>query len=273
MAAGAALAVVGGRLVRVLAVGEVGDLLEAEGEARPVLGGVGEPGGDLGVVGGRRRERRRREPPPRLERRRAQLAQLVEDGLELLGAREGGDVREVLRRRAEQGGAADVDQLDHLLLGGIGPARHRRERVEVDAHELERVDRLLGELRPVVVAVEAREDAGVDPRVQRLHAPAEQLGSVGDRLDRRHGEPVLGEERRRPARRDELEPELVERARELVDARLVVGAQERAAQSLVTTSGSSRCSTAWIRSTSVDCGSTGTSSCAITVPVSMPSST
>ncbi len=273
MAAGAALAVVGGRLVRVLAVGEVGDLLEAECEAVPVFAGVGEPRCDLGVVGGGRRERRRRKLAPRLERRRAELAQLAEHVLELLGAREGRDVREVLRRRAEQGGAADVDQLDHLLLAGIGPARGRRERIEVDADELEGIDRLLGELRPVVVAVEPRQDAGVDPRVQRLHAAAEQLGGVGDRLDRRHGEPVLGEERRRAARRDELEAELVECAGELVDARLVVGAQERAAQSLVTTSGSSRCSTAWIRSTSVDRGSTGTSSCAITGPVSMPSST
>ena len=55
-----------------------------------------------------------------------------------------------------------------------------------------------------------------------------------------------------PAARDELEPELVEAARELVEARLVVDGDQRAhAISSRTTVGRSRCSTAWIRSTSV----------------------
>jgi hypothetical protein len=109
--------------------------------------------------------------------------------------------------------------------------------------------------------------------MKRLHTPPEQLRRLGDRLDRRHVDALLDEEGGGPAGRDDLEAEICELAGELGDPRLVVDAQKRAAQSLVTTSGSNRCSVAWIRSTSVARGSTGTSSCVITGPVSTPSST
>ena len=62
----------------------------------------------------------------------------------------------------------------------------------------------------------------------------------------RHVDAVLLEVRGRAAARDELEAELVEAARELVEAGLVVDGDQRAHSSLTDARGSSRCSTAWI---------------------------
>ena len=273
MAARTTLAVVGGRLVRVLAVRQVGDLLEADRQAVGQPLGAREPGGDLGVVRGGRSKGRGGELPSRLRGRLSVLAQLVEHGLELVRPRHGGDVREVLRGGAQERRSADVDQLDRVVLGRVATMSGRREGVEVDAHDVERLDVVLVECAAIVLSVASREDARMDAWVERLHAPAEHLGGLRDRLDGRDVDSLLAEEGSRSPGRDDLESEGRKLARELCDARLVVDAQERATHSLVTTSGSSRCSVAWIRSTSVARGSTGTSSWTITCPVSMPSST
>src|SRR5204863_2771844 len=110
-------------------------------------------------------------------------------------------------------------------------------------------------------------------RVKRLDAAAEHLrdsGQVFDTLDVESDLPL--EEVRRAAACDELPAELGQPACELLQPALVVTAQECSHSSL-TTSGSKRCSTAWIRCKSVSRGSTGTDSWRITPPESMPSST
>src|SRR5581483_7879765 len=266
------LGVVGGRLVRVLAVGEIGHLPQRDRQLlRERL--VGEPLRDRRVVLGGRGERPVGEPAPRLAANLAVLVQLGEHLLVLLPARDGGDVREVLRRGAEHGGTADVDHLDDLGLAHARPAGDGGERVEADADEVDRLDLVLGEGRRVLGQVAAREDPCVDARVERLDAAAEHLRRRRHGLDGRDRQLPFGQVRRRPARRDELPAELVEAAGERLDPRLVVDAQERARQSSFTTLGSRRCSTAWMRSTSVSRGSTRTSSCTSTGPVSSPSST
>src|SRR5581483_6758168 len=120
--------------------------------------------------------------------------------------------------------------------------------------------------------VAAGEDAAVDGWVERDDAVPEDLGEAGQALDARHLEPLLLEPRRRAAARDELRAELGEAAGELDDARLVVDRDQDAHRAL-TTSGSTRCSVAWIRCSSVARGSTGTGSWRSTGPVSTPSST
>ena len=65
-------------------------------------------------------------------------------------------------------------------------------------------------------------------RVQRLHAPAEQLAGSGQLLDERHAELVLLDEGGRASARDELDAEVREAARERVEAGLVVHGEERA---------------------------------------------
>src|SRR5262249_52642649 len=150
----------------------------------------------------------------------------------------------------------DVDHLDRVLLADAVAPRHFAEGIEVHADEVERLDLLLRERRDVVVAVAPREDRRVDPRVERLHPPAEYLGRAGQVFDPVDVEPDLAlEEVRRAAAGDEVPAEVGEPAREALEAGLVVDGDQRA-HSSCTTSGSNRCSTSWIRSTSVARGST-----------------
>ena len=247
--------VVGGLLVRVLAVGEVGDLLEREREQLGEALAAVEPAGDRRLVGRGRRERLGGELAAGVGRDLAVRLQLVEHEAVLVGARHRHDVGEVLGRAAQHRGPADVDHLDGLLLGRAEGRGDVGERVEVDADEVERLDPVLGERRQVLLVVAAGEDPGVDARVERLDAPAEHLRRLGQRLDVAHLQAELLEEGRRAAARDQLDAELVEAERERVEAGLVVDGDQRAldheATSSPTTRGSSRCSTSCTRARSV----------------------
>src|ERR1700750_2178126 len=105
---------------------------------------------------------------------------------------------------------------------------------------------MLLERRDVVRLVAPGQDAGGDARVERLHATAEHLRRLRERLD------VLDREADRlecvgsVSARHEPPAEIDETARERVQVGLVPGGDQRAHSSL-TTSGSSRCSTAWTR--------------------------
>src|SRR5580765_1116502 len=124
--------------------------------------------------------------------------------------------------------------------------------------------------------VAASQDRGVNPRVQRLHAPAEQLRDLGQLLDTRHLEPVLREMVCGAAAGDDLHSQLPEAGRELGVPLLVERGQERALDheiSSLTACGSSRCSTSWTRArrvSTVSSSRTGTGSATITGPVSTP---
>jgi hypothetical protein len=74
--------------------------------------------------------------------------------------------------------------------------------------------------------VAASEEAAVDLRMERLHAPVEHLGESGVVAHLAHAEARVGEELRRPARRQELDAELREPLRQLDEAALVADAQE-----------------------------------------------
>ena len=113
------LRVVGGALVRVLAVRELEHLLErAHEQRREVLSLLLEPARDRRVVAGRVGERLGGEVLARGRRQAAvELAQLGEHGVVALGARRPARRRRVLGRRADHRRAADVDVLDDLLVG------------------------------------------------------------------------------------------------------------------------------------------------------------
>ena len=120
----------------------------------------------------------------------------------------------------------------------------------------------------------------MDAWVQRLDAAPEQLRHLRDLLDPRHRDAHLLEVGARAAARDDLDAELDQALRELVQAGLVVdrdeGALDHTETSSATTRGSSSCSTAWTLARSdstVSPGWTGTRSTAMTGPVSTPSST
>src|SRR5439155_14694133 len=115
-----------------------------------------------------------------------------------------------------------------LRLGDAALSRDLLERIEVDADEIERLDSVLGQRRDVLGVIAPRENARVDARVQRLHAPAEHLREVRERLDALDVEAQFLEVRGGAAARDELPAELGESPREDVESRLVVGGDQRA---------------------------------------------
>ena len=274
------LGVVRRALVRVLAVDEVGHLDEARGVGLRERVDVAEPARDRRLVGRRGREGLRSEHAAGLAGDTARLAQLGEDRAVALGLAHGRDVREVLGRRAQHRRAADVDHLDRVLLLDAAPRDDLREGVEVDADEVERADAVLVERGEVVRVVSAGQDRGVDPRVQGLHAAAEELGDLGQVLDPRGLDSVLLEVVGGAAAGDQLDAELFEPTRELGETFLVERGQEGALDHDVISSrtacGKRRCSTAWTRARSVSTVSSswiGTRSATMTGPVSMPSST
>jgi len=73
----------------------------------------------------------------------------------------------------------------------------------------------------------AGQDAAVDGRVQGLHAAAQDLRVAGDLLHRGDRQPGRGQRPRGAAGRDQLEPQPVQPAGQLDQARLVVDAQNR----------------------------------------------
>ena len=217
-------------LMRVLAVGQVDDLLEgAHVQRREVLALLGEPAADRDVVARRVGERLGGQ---RLARGHAQqalgLAQLVEHGVVALGVHHDGAEGVVLGRRADHRRAADVDVLDHL--GLVGPHARRRalERIEVDEHEVDELDLVLAG-RPHVVGVVARgEQPGVELGVQRLDPAVHDLREAGEVVDAAHRDAAALERLRGAAGRDHLDAELGESGREVDDAALVGDRQQRA---------------------------------------------
>ena len=209
--AGAGLDVEGGALVRVLAVGQLHELLVRHHPVlRERLVAGAEPARDRRVVGGRVGERLVRQPLAGLGRDLAVgLAQLLEHRVVGLGADEHRDPVVVLGRRADHRRAADVDVLDRLALAHVEPGDGLLERIEVDADQVDRLDPLGLERGHVLAVVAAREQRRVQPRVQRLHPPVEQLGGAGElghvgdldsRLADRRGGAAGGEDLARRAR-------------------------------------------------------------------------
>src|SRR5262249_47195115 len=154
-------------------------------------------------------------------------------------------MREVLRRRAQHRGAADVDDLDRVLLAHAVAGGGLAERGEGDADESDRADLPPFERPDVPRPGPSRAGGRVDARVQRLDTAAEELRHLRDLLDPRHRDAHLLEECARAAARDDLDAELNEALGEFVQARLVVdgdeGALDHAETSSATTRGSNSC--------------------------------
>ena len=97
----------------------------------------------------------------------------------LVGAGQDGDVGVVLGGRADQGGPADVDVLDRLGQGCVGPRDGGLERIQVDDDQVDRQETLALERGQVVGIVAASQDSAVDLGVQGLDPAAENFGLAG----------------------------------------------------------------------------------------------
>ena len=131
----------------------------------------------------------------------------------------------VLRRGADHRRAADVDLLHALLRRGTGRDRGL-ERVEVRHQQLERLDAEPGQLGLVPGIGGVREQARVHPRVQGLHPAVQALGEAGELLDGGDRHPGRADPGRRAAGGDDLNAGRVQPGRQLLQAGLVVDADQ-----------------------------------------------
>ena len=116
----------------------------------------------------------------------AELAQLRGDLLVVARIGDRGDPRRVARRGAEERRPGDVDHLDRLVDPDELDADGRRERLDVDDHEVDQPDALGAQLLDLGRDVAPGEDARVDRVVEGLDLPADvglALGQRGDRID------------------------------------------------------------------------------------------
>ena len=139
-----------------------------------------------------------------------------------------GDRRVVLGGGAHHRRAADVDLLD-ALVGRRARGHGLGERVEVDHDQVERRDAELVELGDVLGLAPVGQDPRVHGGVQRLHPAVEALGEAGDLLDRRDRDAGVGDPARGRAGAHQLDAGGGEPGGQLLDAGLVVDAQQRAA--------------------------------------------
>jgi hypothetical protein len=226
---GARESVASGDLVRILAIaGDVGTLErevhrrrdDSVGRARlaPEDRPLVEPGGDLGVILRGVHEGCSRELVTSRVGQRARRGDLVEHRVVLGGVRHDADVAMVLRRSANHGRPADVDELDRGIRG---------EGIQVRDHKIKRCDVVFAQRSDVLGLVEISEDARVNVRMKRLHTSVEHLGETGHVFDvevlhASFGECVCG-----AARRHEFDTVRTKSLRKIDETRLVPHAQQR----------------------------------------------
>ena len=146
------------------------------GRLGPVLGG---PLVDGGVIGGGVREGLGGKPLALVQGEAGAVGHAGGDQCIIGRVGDDGHGGVVLGRAAHHGGTADVDLLDGIGLVGAG-AHGVGERVQVDDHQVERLDAELLELLGVLGVGHISQNAGVNVRVQRLDAAVEAFGESGD---------------------------------------------------------------------------------------------
>ena len=133
----------------------------------------------------------------------------------------------VLGSRPHHGRAADIDLLDHLGRRDALAAGRFLERVQVDAHQVDRRYATLRQGAAVLFEVAACEQGPVHRRMQRLDASAHHLGGAREVLHRHHGEPRLAQSAGGPSRGDQLDTAAIQEPGEVNQATLVADRQQR----------------------------------------------
>ena len=214
----------GTHLVGVLAIPEV--LHPFQGQVHGWLEGIIgvlrsrigiEPGDDRGVVGRGVGERRPGQSAAGGISQPAVGPEFLYDRPVVGRIHQHADVGVVLGRRPDHGRTSDVDQLD---------TRIGREWVEVPHHQVDGRDATLAEVVHVGRVRPVSQDPAVDHRVEGLHPTAQHLRGLRHLGHLGHRYAVGRQQRRRPAARDQLPPQLHQRGGEVHDPRLVVDGQQ-----------------------------------------------
>ncbi len=207
-------------LVGVLAVGQVAHLLHDDGQPgrEPRRADVIEVARHLRVVGRDHRERLGRQALAELRRDLAKALDLVDDLRVLRWVAQRCHAGIVARRRGQERDAADIDHLDGLVDGHDARADLRRERLDVDDHDVDQSDALRGELFEVRRHVATREDPGVDLGMEGLDLAADERRRGRERADRLDRDAVRGERFARAVGGEDLDAKFQQVTREGRDA-------------------------------------------------------
>ncbi len=134
------------------------------------------------------------------------------------------DVAVVLGRRADHGGAADVDVFDRIFEAAVGVGDGLLEGIQIDRHQVDAADAVA--LHDLVVGAAAAEDAAVHLRVQGLDASIHHLREAGVVTDFHHRDVVVAQQLGGAAGGKDFHAGLGEVAGEFDDAGLVGDADQ-----------------------------------------------
>ena len=162
--------------------------------------------------------------PGRRGDRAVVLVHLGQDAVVVAGVHHHGDVGVVLRRRPQHGRPPDVDVLYRGSQGAVGVGHGLFEGVEVHHDHVDRGDGML--VHDQVVDAAPPQDAAVDLRVKRFHPAVHHLRKAGVIRDLGDGYAVVGQQFRRSAGGEYLDPALGEGLGEGEQARFVGHADE-----------------------------------------------
>ncbi len=133
----------------------------------------------------------------------------------------------VLRGRADERRPPDIYLLDDLVLRERGIRRRAGEAIEVHDDEVDEPYAVLLGLLDVAALVAIGENAAVDLRMERLHAPVHDLRKSRHVADLANGHPRRRYRPRRASRGDDLHAATRELADEGIESALVRDAHER----------------------------------------------
>ncbi len=225
-----ARAVEGGPLMRVLPIAQrLREFARDRARAwRVIVLQVGKPCSDRRIVRCRPRIGTRGERLAQGRRRRAVMRVHIGEHARIVRRIDNdGDAFMVLRAGADEGRAADIDILDAGGEIAACPYRHL-ERIEIDDEEIDRRDGMILQRALMRLVAAHREQAAMDLRVQRLHAPVHHLRHACDLGDIDDFEPGFAQQLRRSAGGDQLHAARAQAFGEIGKARLVAHREEGA---------------------------------------------
>ena len=191
-------AVKGRRLVRVFSVAEVLglDVLQVQGFAkRPAFFSVeaAQVVGNGTVVAGGQPEGFLGQGELVLGRQGAVRRERGQHGRIIVRVHHNAHVGVILGRGAQQGRPADIDVLDRVGKAAVRPGHGLFKRVEVDHHQIDGFEVVLGHGLKMAGVAPAVQNAGVYAGVQGLHPAVEHFGKAGKVFDRGHGKAGVGQ--------------------------------------------------------------------------------
>src|SRR5262249_52338613 len=141
-------------------------------------------------------------------------SQALEQPIVIAWVAHGHDVREVLRGRAQERLAPDVDIFESVVQARAGGAHDLEEWVQIDGYQIDRLQTVAVELQEMSGVVTQGENAAVHSRMERLDPPTQHLGEARELLYTPHGDARLAQQAFGTARRKQLEAQRLEPASE-----------------------------------------------------------